>query len=108
MLFSCHHRPESVISNLPSLLALPKEKRKHLFCQTAIIVMDKLNSTLTAVKNLRSNVRQCFEHLADGTDGEGGAHQILPGQSSAVVAIQRGEARVQALNLVGSNCAKVN
>lgn len=33
--------------------------------------MDKLNQTLTAVKNLRSNVRQCFEHLADGTDGEG-------------------------------------
>lgn len=34
--------------------------------------MDKLNSTLTAVRNLRSNVKQCFEHLADGTDGEGG------------------------------------
>ncbi|XP_068157316.1 mediator of RNA polymerase II transcription subunit 27 [Drosophila tropicalis] len=32
--------------------------------------MDKLNSTLTAVKSLRSNVRQCFEHLSDGTDGE--------------------------------------
>ncbi|KAH8359692.1 hypothetical protein KR093_008393 [Drosophila rubida] len=33
--------------------------------------VDKLNLTLTAVKNLRANVRQCFEHLADGTDGEG-------------------------------------
>jgi len=47
--------------------------------------------------------------LAQRIDGKlRDAHQILPGQSSAVVAIQRGEARVQALNLVGCNCAKVN
>lgn len=37
--------------------------------------MEKLNATLNAVKSLRSNVRQCFEQLADGTtkqvDGTG-------------------------------------
>ncbi|XP_017471649.1 PREDICTED: mediator of RNA polymerase II transcription subunit 27 [Rhagoletis zephyria] len=32
--------------------------------------MEKINSTLGAVRSLRSSVRQCFEHLADGTSAE--------------------------------------
>ncbi|XP_061392290.1 mediator of RNA polymerase II transcription subunit 27 [Musca vetustissima] len=32
--------------------------------------MEKLNTTLNAVKSLRSSVRQCFEQLADGTAAE--------------------------------------
>lgn len=32
--------------------------------------MEKLNATLNSVKALRSSVRQCFEHLADGNSSE--------------------------------------
>lgn len=32
--------------------------------------MEKLNSTLIAIKALRSSVGQCFEHLADGTTAD--------------------------------------
>lgn len=32
--------------------------------------MEKLNSTLNAVKSLRSSVRHCFEQLGDGTTAE--------------------------------------
>lgn len=32
--------------------------------------MEKLNSTLTAVRNLRSSVRNCFEKLSDGAGEE--------------------------------------
>lgn len=32
--------------------------------------MEKLNATLNSVKALRSSVRQCFEHLAEGASND--------------------------------------